>query len=164
MSVSVLFVCLGNICRSPTAHGLFQHKVNQSGLADQIIVDSAGTGGWHSGAAPDERAQSTALDRGYDISHLSARKVVRDDFTEFDYILAMDNDNLSHLLTLKPVSYKGVLGLFLDVAGADVAGTTGNKEVPDPYYGGQAQFQMAIKLIEDGADSLLARIRQEYEL
>jgi protein-tyrosine phosphatase len=159
MSVSVLFVCLGNICRSPTAHGLFQHKVNQIGLSDHIVVDSAGTGGWHSGAAPDERSQSTALERGYDISHLSARKVVGDDFTQFDYILAMDQDNLSHLSTLKPASYQGILGLFLDVAG-----TASNQEVPDPYYGDQGQFQMAIKLIEDGSDSLLARIRQEYDI
>lgn len=158
MSVGVLFVCLGNICRSPTAQGLFQYKVDQNGLSEQINVDSAGTGGWHSGTAPDERAQSTALKRGYDISHLRARKVEREDFAQFDYILAMDNDNLQHLLTLMPASYQGTVGLFLEVAGI-----VNNKEVPDPYYGGQSQFEMVIKLIEDGADKLLAKIRQEHD-
>lgn len=159
MSVHVLFVCLGNICRSPTAHGLFQNKVDQSGLSEHIIVDSAGTGGWHAGSAPDERAQSTARERGYDISHLKARQVVQGDFEKFDFILAMDRDNLQHLLSLKPKDYKGSIGLFLDIANIDK-----NQEVPDPYYGGQAQFDTAIKLIEDASEGLLKKIRQQYEL
>lgn len=159
MPVHVLFVCLGNICRSPTAHGLFQNKVDQSGLSEHIIVDSAGTGSWHAGSAPDERAQSTARERGYDISHLKARQVVQGDFEKFDFILAMDRDNLQHLLSLKPNGYQGSIGLFLDIANIDK-----NQEVPDPYYGGQAQFDMAIKLIEDASEGLLQKIRQQYEL
>lgn len=159
MAVHVLFVCLGNICRSPTAHGLFQNKVDQAGLSDHVSVDSAGTGGWHVGNAPDERAQSTARERGYDISHLKARQVVLSDFDKFDFILAMDKDNLNHLLTLKPKNYKGTVGLFLDVIDANK-----NQEVPDPYYGGQAQFDLAIQLIDDASEALLQKIRQPYDL
>ncbi len=160
MTVNILFVCLGNICRSPTAHGLFEHTVKQAGLAKKIIVDSAGTGGWHSGSAPDERAQEAALERGYDISQLRARKVSVDDFAEFDYVLAMDNDNLKQLSALKPDGYQGTLGLFLEVAGV----SADTQEVPDPYYGGHEHFKRVIQLVEDGAHGLLARIKQEHGL
>lgn len=157
MSIQVLFVCLGNICRSPTAHGLFQYKVEQAGLNEMIYVDSAGTGAWHSGSAPDQRAQDTALKRGYNISHLRARQVTEADFNRFDYILAMDEDNLHHLEAIKPDSFSGTLGLFLDVALEKI------KAVPDPYYGDAAHFQEAIDLIEQGAEGLLKRIRQEHD-
>ncbi len=162
MSVNVLFVCLGNICRSPTAHGLFQAKVNAANLHHKITVDSAGTGGWHSGAAPDKRAQKIAQSRGYDISHLQARQVKPSDFNDFDYILAMDNENLINLQQQKPSDYKGVLGLFLVEAGV-VSGTE-SSEVPDPYYGGEEHFEYVIDLIDQAVDGLLQRICDEHRL
>lgn len=159
MTVKVLFVCLGNICRSPTAHGLFQDKVNQSGLEKAIHVDSAGTGDWHVGHAPDRRAQDTALDRGYNISHLRARAVAAADFTEFDYILGMDRDNVRNLQALCPSDYRGTLGLFLEVAGVGHG-----VDVPDPYYGGQQHFDQVIQLVEAGATGLLELIQRQHEL
>ena len=159
MSVNVLFVCLGNICRSPTAHGLFQQAVNQAQLEKMIEIDSAGTGDWHVGHAPDPRAQSTALERGYDISHLRARKVFVSDFDRYDYILGMDKQNMSDLLALCPEHYRGVVGLFLEVSNVGQG-----LEVPDPYYGDQQHFQQAIQLIEEGSKGLLERIRKEHGL
>lgn len=163
MQIYVLFVCLGNICRSPTAHGLFQDKVNQANLNGKIIVDSAGTGSWHQGSPPDERTQATALSRGYDISSLKARQVKQRDFNTFDYILAMDLDNLHQLTLLKPDTYKGTLGLFLDVAGINHDNGQG-LEVPDPYYGGREHFEKVLHLVETGAEALLERIRSEHGL
>ncbi len=163
MAVNVLFVCLGNICRSPTAHGLFQHHVQQAGLDQHIVVDSAGTGGWHIGHPPDSRAQSTALQQGYDISHLQARVVTCDDFEKFDYILGMDNENVANLLDLKPHNYTGTVGLFLEVAGIKIDEKIKNLEVPDPYYGDQTYFENAIQLIDNGAIGLLSRIQNENQ-
>lgn len=165
--VKVLFVCLGNICRSPTAHGLFQAYVNNAGLSEDIVVDSAGTGAWHVGESPDKRAQSIALNKGYDISHLSGRQVERDDFLRFDYILAMDTQNLHDLSNIKPAQSKSTLGLFLafankDTAGKSIAGRV--LDVPDPFYGGAEHFEKAIQLIETGAKNLLARIREEHDI
>ncbi|MEO0442617.1 MAG: low molecular weight protein-tyrosine-phosphatase [Pseudomonadota bacterium] len=156
MTVKVLFVCLGNICRSPTAHGLFQHYVDQAKLGHKLVVDSAGTGDWHLGDPPDERAQATAVARGYNISHLRARQVTTSDFIHFDYILAMDQQNLRDLSKLKPANFKGTLGLFLDVAGLG-----DNQDVPDPYYGDQSHFNYAIELIDTASQDLLARIQQD---
>ena len=156
--IKVLLVCLGNICRSPTAHGLFQAQVEQAGLVETILVDSAGTGDWHIGRPPDKRAQATAKQRGYDISHLQARQVSRADFEEFDYILGMDRENMHNLRQLAPVNYQGTLGLFLAVAGV------GDLEVPDPYYGDQAHFDDAINLVEKGAAGLLEQIRRTHDL
>ena len=157
--VKVLFVCLGNICRSPTAHALFQAAVNKAQLEQRIQIDSAGTGGWHSGSPPDQRAQKTALAHGYDMSHLQARQVHIDDFSSFDYILAMDHQNLQDLKAIAPANYHGVLGLFLTQSGIDRA-----EEVPDPYYGGDEQFEYAIGLVKEGVDGLLERIRQQHKL
>lgn len=159
MTVHVLFVCLGNICRSPTAHGLFQHHVDQAGLAQQIAVDSAGTGDWHIGHQPDARAQATALDKGYDISHLRARQVTSADFAVYDYILGMDQQNVSDLQAMCPSDYTGVCGLFLAVAGVG-----SGLEVPDPYYGSQQQFEQALALVENGVSGLLGRIQKEHGL
>lgn len=159
MTVHVLFVCLGNICRSPTAHGLFEHIVSEAGLSDKIVVDSAGTGGWHAGDPPDKRAQATAVQRGYNISHLKARQVNQMDYQRFDYILAMDEQNLNDLTEFKPVDFKGELGLFLELAGVDDA-----REVPDPYYGGDAHFNHVIDLIEHASLELLERIKKEHQL
>lgn len=159
MTVRVLFVCLGNICRSPTAHGVFQHKVSAAGLTDRISVDSAGTGAWHVGNAPDPRASDAAAGRGYDLSSLRARQVAAADFNRFDYILAMDNDNLCNLEALRPGDYSGSLGLFLAFAdGADCL------EVPDPYYGGSGGFETVLDLVEAASDGLLDHIRAQHHL
>ena len=152
MSVSVLFVCLGNICRSPTAHGVLQHKLAERGLAGRVRVDSAGTGGWHAGEPPDRRTQRHAAARGYDLSALRARQVVPADFVRFTHILAMDRSNLDDLQLLKPEDFSGELGLFLGY------GSRGLYEVPDPYYGGAKGFEDVLDLVEDAAEGLIARL------
>lgn len=157
--IRVLFVCLGNICRSPTAHALFQSYINNEQYGDRIEVDSAGTGSWHVGHPPDERAQRIALDQGYDMSGLRSRTVSLDDFERFDYILGMDKENFKHLAMMKPKHYRGVLGLFLAEAGIHHT-----QEVPDPFYGDQQHFEQAIKLIEHGVKGLFTRIKSDHKL
>lgn len=155
--IKVLFVCLGNICRSPTAHGVFQHLVLESGLEDRIFIDSAGTGDWHIGRGPDDRAAAAALGRGYDLSELVARQVSAADFEEFHYVLAMDRQNLRDLESMKPSDYDGHLGLFLKFAQSwDV------DEVPDPYYGGAEGFQTVLDMVEEASRGLLQHIRQQH--
>ena len=149
----VLFVCLGNICRSPTAHGVFARMVAERGLAEIIEVDSCGTGGWHVGEPPDGRATTEARKRGYDLSPLRARQIHSADFQRFDYILAMDQMNLADLRELCPASYAGQLDLFLSFAG-DVA----EIEVPDPYYGGDRGFAHVLDLVELASAGLLTEI------
>ncbi len=155
--VSVLFVCLGNICRSPTAQGVFEHRLGKAGLDELIATDSAGTGSWHIGKAPDERARLAALKRGIDIGHLRARQVSPADFDSHDYILAMDESNLADLEAMRPPDYRGTLDLFLNF-GND----PGQREVPDPYYGGDQGFERVLDLIETAADNLIAHIRQQH--
>jgi protein-tyrosine phosphatase len=150
---NVLFVCLGNICRSPSAEGVFRHRVERAGLGARIRVDSAGTGDWHVGRPPDSRAIAAARARGYDISPLRARQVRRSDFAHFDWILAMDRSNLTALQALRPAGYRGHLGLFLELAPE-----LGIAEVPDPYYGGQVEFVRMLDLIERASDSVLAMV------
>ena len=154
MTIRVLFVCLGNICRSPTAEGVFRTKVRAAGLQDQIEIDSAGTGDWHVGRPPDKRAQQYAAQAGYDLSDLRGRQVGVEDFRNFDYILPMDQQNLMDLQQMKPDSFEGVLALFLSYDKAIPI-----DEVPDPYSMGEPAFRNAIKLIERGCDALLAEIR-----
>lgn len=156
MAVNVLFVCLGNICRSPTAHGIFEQKVKNAGLQDEIVIDSAGTGGWHIGKSPDARASQFALERGYDLSHLRARQTDPSDFLKYQYILAMDHANLADLKRMKPSDYKGHLGLLLDFGD-----NPQYREVPDPYYGGDEGFQLVLDLVESACDGLLIDIRQQ---
>jgi protein-tyrosine phosphatase len=151
----VLFVCLGNICRSPTAHGVFQALVDAQGLGRQILVDSAGTAAYHVGNPPDSRSTQIALKRGYDLSPLRARQALEADFEQFDYILAMDQSNLINLRQLQPHDYKGHLGLFLDF------GSKPEREVPDPYYGGDAGFEHVLDLVESASEGLLEHIRKE---
>ncbi len=151
----VLFVCLGNICRSPTADGIFRELVKREKLDQKIIVDSAGTGDWHIGKAPDSRTVAAAKKRGYDLSVLRARQVSAADFDEFDYLLAMDNSNLRDLQRLKPTHFTGHLGLFLEF-GSDKS----HREVPDPYYGGNDGFELVLDLVEEAAEGLLAHICQ----
>lgn len=159
MSVGVLFVCLGNICRSPTAHGVFLQHVQRLGLQDRIIVDSAGTGDWHIGRAPDQRTAAAALRRGYDLSALRARQVVPDDFAQFEYILAMDVENLRNLQRLCPSDFNGELKLFLEYSGDPAY-----SEVPDPYYGDAADFERVVDLVENAATGLLQHIVARHQL
>lgn len=152
-SVGVLFVCLGNICRSPTAHGVFETLLEQGGWSDFVEVDSCGMGDWHVGGAPDGRATKEAQERGYDLSGQRARQVHREDFLRFDYILAMDKSNLAELRALCPHSYAGHLGLFLEFAEE-----TDHVEVPDPYYGGADGFTQVLDLVELASRGLLREI------
>lgn len=154
--IKVLFVCMGNICRSPTADGVFKHLVEQAGLSDQIYIDSAGTHSYHIGNPPDSRSQAAALRRGIDLSDLRARQVNREDFAEFDYVLAMDRENYRDLQSLCPPEQADKLHLFLEFAPE-----LGTREVPDPYFGrGQEGFELVLDLIEAASEGLLTDIRQ----
>ncbi|MDH5444660.1 MAG: low molecular weight phosphotyrosine protein phosphatase [Gammaproteobacteria bacterium] len=156
-TINVLFVCMGNICRSPTAEGIFRHIVQERNLSDSIITDSAGTHAYHVGEQPDRRAQATASKRGIDLSDLKARRVSEKDFKEFDYILAMDNDNYTVLEDLCPPDYQGNLSLFLEFA-RNHPGT----EVPDPYYGGAKGFEVVFDMVEQAALGLLEHIQKRH--
>lgn len=156
--VSVLFVCLGNICRSPTAEGVFRSRIHQLGLSEYFEVDSAGTSAYHIGSAPDGRSTHAALQRGYDLSAQSARQVLVEDFSRFHYVLAMDCDNLSNLMSIKPDDCSSDVALFL--AYAD---NFNEQDVPDPYYGEGQGFERVLNLIEDASDGLLKSIRARYE-
>jgi protein-tyrosine phosphatase len=155
--VKVLFVCMGNICRSPTAHGVFRRLVREAGLAERIEIDSAGTHAYHVGKPPDRRAQATAQRRGIDLSDLRARKAVPEDFAEFDYVLAMDQDNYFSLLELCPAHAREKLQLFMDFAPHMRI-----REVPDPYYGGPTGFERVFDLVEAAAQGLLDDIRSKH--
>jgi protein-tyrosine phosphatase len=151
----VLFVCLGNICRSPSVEGVFRKLVDDAGLAHTIEIDSAGTGSWHVGKAPDRRAQATAQQRDIDITGLRARQIIPQDFAAFDYLIAMDQQNLADLNQSRPRSSQSTIQLLLDFG----EGKTG-REVPDPYYGSTADFEHMFDLIEQGAAGLLNHIRK----
>ena len=153
--VNVLFVCLGNICRSPTAHGVFRDFVTREKM-HHIVVDSAGTGDWHIGHPPDRRASDAAAKRGYDLRDLIARQVATNDFDEFDFILAMDKQNLRDLKNLAPSDFAGTLTLFLDFAE-----NFSESEVPDPYYGGDQGFEHVLDLVEDASRGLLNHIKNK---
>jgi len=157
MAIKVLFVCMGNICRSPTAQGVFEALVAGSSLAEQILVDSAGTHAYHIGEPPDARASEAALRRGVDLSPQKARRVTPEDFVEFDYVLAMDRSNYEDLSALCEAGYLPKLRLFLEYA-PDLK----LYEVPDPYYGGATGFERVLDLIEEAAQGLLADIRQQH--
>lgn len=153
--ISVLFVCLGNICRSPTAHAVFEQQVAEQGLTGQIHIDSAGTGDWHLGKQPDPRTLLAGRQRGYDLSYLRARQVNAADFDQFDYILAMDAKNLVDLQQLQPESFGGTLSLFLPFGQGSI------DEVPDPYAGGAEGFEQVLDMVEQAAEGLLAHLRAE---
>jgi protein-tyrosine phosphatase len=155
--VKVLFVCMGNICRSPTAEGVFAKLVYDAGLVDVIEIDSAGTHAYHVGEPPDARAQRSALHRGIDISLLRARRARSEDFEYFDYVLAMDEDNYQHLLQICPVEHQEKLQLFLDYAPH-----LEYREVPDPYYGGAKGFDTVLDMVEHAANGLLQHIRSRH--
>ena len=156
---SVLFVCMGTICRSPTAEAVFRAAAERAGLGTVLHVDSAGTGDWHIGEPPDKRTITAAQARGYDLTPLRARQVEPPDFERFHWILAMDRANLRVLTAMRPPEYPGHVGLFLDMAPQlDI------REVPDPYYGGPDGFEQVIDLIERGSESLLGHIRRRLRL
>ncbi len=149
----ILFVCLGNICRSPTAHGVFQQMVDDAGLTDQIQVDSCGTGSWHIGHSPDERMQAAALEKGYDLSSLVARRLSPEDFEDYDYLLAMDTRNLADIIKQAPKHFSGRIQLFMDYSDEKKI-----LEVPDPYYGGEQGFSHVVSLIEQGCQGLFETV------
>ena len=153
--ISVLFICMGNICRSPTAEGVFRHLVQQAQLADFIKIDSAGTHAYHVGEPPDRRASEAALRRGVAMSDIRARRVSDTDFDEFDFIIAMDRANVKALEERAPEEHHGKIRLFLEYS------TLTESEVPDPYYGGTAGFEKVLDLVEDAAQGLLESIRRQ---
>jgi len=148
---SVLFVCMGNICRSPSAEAVFRHKAKAKGLS--LTVDSAGTVGAHAKEKPDHRAQKVGVERGYNFDGIKARKVIAKDFEDFDLVLAMDNANLEDLQKIAPPHLQHKAMLFLDFAHNHE-----EAEVPDPYYGGVNGFRFVLDLVEDASDGLLAEI------
>ena len=156
-TISVLFVCMGNICRSPSAEAVFRHYVENAGLADSILIDSAGTHDYHIGAPPDARAQRAAQQRGYDMGGLRGRQVEEGDFHRFDYVLAMDRTNLAILQRLVPPDGDAQVQLFLEYARHHA-----EREVPDPYYGGADGFERVLDMVEDAAEGLLQHIRQRH--
>ena len=151
----ILFVCMGNICRSPTAEGVFRKLVIERGVSDQFEIDSAGTGGWHIGSPPDARAQQAASERNIDLSNLSARQVSAGDVSYYHTIIAMDKDNHRNLISLAPKPQHHKIRLLLEYVESPTT-----LEVPDPYYGGEHGFDLVLDLIEEACEQLLARILQ----
>ena len=157
--VKILFVCLGNICRSPAAEGIMKKLVAENNLQDDIFVDSAGTSGWHEGELPDDRMRAHGLRRGYDFCSRS-RKFNRDDFKTFDYIVVMDDDNyrnVSRLITKSDDAAK--IHRMTDFSKKFT-----HDHVPDPYYGGSSGFELVIDMLEDACGELLAKIKEKYAL
>ena len=155
--VKVIFICMGNICRSPTAEAVFSHYVESAGLSGHILIDSAGTHDYHIGDPPDLRAQRAAQQRGYDMKGLRGRQVEEGDFRRFDYVLAMDKANLAILQRLAPPDSTTQAQLFLEYARHHA-----EREVPDPYYGGANGFERVLDMVEDAAQGLLEEIRQKH--
>ncbi|MCK9991345.1 MAG: low molecular weight protein-tyrosine-phosphatase [Rugosibacter sp.] len=155
----ILFVCTGNICRSPTAEGVARALAARLGVAHLFLFDSAGTQGFHAGEPPDARAVKAAAQRGYDLSGLRARQVVEKDFARFDYVLAMDQGHLQSLAKRCPPAAKDRLGLFLDYAQASaVAEPALAGGVPDPYYGGPEGFEYVLDVVEATAQRLIRHL------
>lgn len=155
--VAVLFVCMGNICRSPMAEGAFRAALNAADLDEHIEVDSAGTIGYHAGSKPDPRAQTAARDQGINITQQRSRKVATADFETFDYIMAMDRENLSDLMAMCPEEHQHRISLFLPFAPH-----LQYDEMPDPYYGHDDQFAVCFKAATDAAEGLLAHISNKH--
>jgi protein-tyrosine phosphatase len=153
--VRVLFVCMGNICRSPLAQGVFENVLRREGLEGEVSVDSAGTGSWHVGSPPDDRALNAASLRGLDISSQRARRITPEDCQNFDYILTMDEENYRMVSSLCQGS--AVVRPFLDFAT-----NSPEREVPDPYYGGADGFERVLDLVEEASEGLLGDIRERY--
>jgi protein-tyrosine phosphatase len=156
MEVKVLFICMGNICRSPTAQGVFEKLVQSENLVKRIYIDSAGTHAYHIGEPPDPRAQDAARRRGIDLSQQRARKVVIDDFEIFDYLIPMDNENLNSLVNICSTEHQSKITLFMQHA-PEFKQTC----VPDPYYGGLNGFESVLDMVEAASEGLLVRIKKE---
>jgi len=154
-SSRILFVCLGNICRSPTAEGVMRHFAARETPPMKIEIDSAGTAGYHIGAAPDSRSQAVARRRGIDISGLRARRVEPGDYSKFDLMLAMDRENLRALKSARPDNARAQLRLFLEYAPQ-----SGLLEIPDPYYGTERDFELVLDLCTAAARGLIAELQQ----
>jgi protein-tyrosine phosphatase len=151
-NIKILFVCMGNICRSPTAEGIFHQRLAAAGMSDLIEIDSAGTHDYHIGSPPDNRTRLAALQRGYDLSCLRGRQVELKDFHKFNYILAMDKANLADLDRICPPQHRHKLNLLMEFSCGERC------EVPDPYYGGSKGFERVLNMLEDAASGLLTRI------
>ncbi|MCF6190007.1 MAG: low molecular weight phosphotyrosine protein phosphatase [Cocleimonas sp.] len=151
--IGVVFVCMGNICRSPTAEGVFRHVVNQRSMQDMIKIDSAGTHAYHIGEPPDSRSQAMAKSRGVDLSGQRAREVEAIDFERFDYVIAMDRSNYENLKDIASVEQQEKLHLFMGFTSA-----WDNAEVPDPYYGGGDGFKNVFDMVQSASEGLLERI------
>lgn len=154
--VSVLFVCLGNICRSPSAEAIFSRLVEKRGLADKVRIDSAGTGDWHVGASPDVRAVEAAKRRGYDLSQIRARQIGENDCLDHDYVIVMDEHNLRTVQALCP---DAKVHRLLDFAPDQKV-----RDVPDPYYGGDSGFDEVLDLIEEATQGLVAEIQTRLQV
>lgn len=154
--VRVLFVCTGNICRSPTAEGVFRELVRHENLHGRVFADSAGTHGYHVGEAPDRRSQSAAARRGYDLTSLRARQITASDLVEFDYLLAMDRGHLASINATAPTRSRSHVSLLMDFSRHHQG-----EDVPDPYYGGSRGFEHVLDLIEAGTAGLLAEIKKK---
>jgi protein-tyrosine phosphatase len=159
-AVRVLMVCMGNICRSPIAEGVLRAKLQQAGLVDRVLVDSAGTHGYHTNEPPDPRSVRLAAQRGYDLSQQQARPVLPEDFTRFDWLLAMDNSNLAWLHKRKPDDTAGRIELLM----AHAKRHPGVVEVPDPYYGPDAGFEAVLNLVEDACDGVVAQLLAQADM
>lgn len=162
--IKILFVCLGNICRSPTAEGVFRHKLNQAGIRDgylgNIFIDSAGTGAWHVGSPPDKRSREMALKYGVSLEDLRARKITRQDFNDYDYILGMDQENVRNMKAICPPDQKHKISLLMEYA----ENCPGITEVPDPYSGGLEGFDRVFDIIDRGSEGFLKYIQAHHTL
>ncbi len=156
--IKVIFVCMGNVCRSPTAHGVFQTMVDEQGLDEVIEVESGGTHGYHIGNPPDLRSQQVALKHDVDLSGLRARQFLTDDFNDFDFIIGMDKENITTMLSIKPDRYTATISLMLDYSEK-----YSQQEVPDPYYGNDG-FDLVFNMVSDASAGLLRHIRQLHRL
>ncbi|MFT5504323.1 MAG: protein-tyrosine phosphatase [Gammaproteobacteria bacterium] len=149
----ILFVCMGNICRSPTAQGIFENKVNHDGLSDQFNIDSSGTHSYHTGNLPDSRSSATALKNGIDLSSQRSRQIEQQDFEIFDYIVAMDRSNYAELCALAPENHRIKVVMMMSYATQ-----YSNNEVPDPYYGDDG-FEIVFQMLDDACQGLLNELR-----
>jgi len=156
--IKVLFVCMGNICRSPTAQGVFDSFIERNNLKKKIISDSAGTGAWHAGKSPDTRAKQAARNRGYKLDKYRARGVTDKDFEKFDLLLAMDKENLAYLNGKCPFEYADKVKLLLSFGSV-----SDDLEVPDPYYGGIGGFELVLDLVEDACQGLLDHLVNKHD-
>lgn len=159
MKTRVLFVCLGNICRSPTAEAVMRRKLQNRNLERWFEISSAGTGNWHVGEAPDARATQAAMTRGYDMSELRAKQIAESDFKHYDLVLAMDRSNVTNMRRICPSGHLSKIGLLMDyVPHASV------DEVPDPYYGNEDGFNLVLDLLEDACDSLINTVCEQKRI